>query len=763
MYDLDPAHLAIDIFADPITFDVWKTKYRWRDELNPQRTFLRVAEAICGKNTELAQKAYHAMELGLFVPGGRIIAGAGTEKAVTLMNCYVNEKMDDSMEGILRAHSNTALTLQQGGGIGTDFSTLRPEGAVLKRTHSKASGPMPFMHMWDASSRTIRSAGERRGAMMGTMCDTHPDLPQFIDAKKTRGALEQFNVSILVSDAFMNAVREDAEWVLFFHIPPVSRKPGIEEYDFVDDDNVQQYAYSVWQARELWEKITKTTYEYSEPGVIFIDRINDTNNLSYCEEIRCTNPCGEQPLPPHGTCNLGHLNLARMVIKPFTSEARIDWGLLRVITEVAVEFLDNVIDITNYPLAEQQEEEFNKRRLGIGFSGLADALAELGIRYGSPEAVQITERIVSEMAVTSYITSHKLALQKGSFFLFDADKYLSEGHFVTKLPQSVQVLIREGGIRNSLLLTVAPVGTGSILMGNISSGCEPVFLHKTKRKVLKPTDGFKDEWEYYTSWGYSARLYMSLHPSDDGLPSHMVTAEDLSVEEHVVMQAAAQRWVDASISKTINVPKDMPYEQFAKVYDLAYSLGCKGCTTYRPSDVRGAVLSAPDSPDGTTRPPVTIVPRPRDPVLHGSTYKIQWPSLTSAIYLTINEDSTGQPFEVLLASKDARYHDWTTALTIMITAIFRMGNDISFVARELQQVQSLNDTCLKDQRFHPSLVAYIGYVIQQHLERKEVNDVESKPTPTRSRFMGQCPNCRQQTLIYAEGCSSCACGYYKCG
>lgn len=777
MFAVDPAYSKLDIFQSKMVQDIWRDKYCWKDEETIHATFDRVANAIYADDNETHRyDAYQAMSKGLWIPGGRILAGAGTEKRVTLMNCYVNAKMDDSMEGITNALNNTMFTLQQGGGIGTDFSPLRPEGAILRRTHSKASGPIPFMHTWDAASRTIRSAGDRRGAMMGTICDTHPDLPKFVLAKTKKGSLEQFNVSVLVSDAFMEAVKEDNEWALFHQCEPYERPAGLEEEDF-ELDGVKQYVYAIWSARALWELITRNTYEYSEPGVIFIDRVNDLNNLHYCEEISCTNPCGEQPLPPHGTCNLGHINLAKCVRAPFTPGARVDHDLIRQVARMGVRFLDNVIGITQYPLDEQAQEEFSKRRLGLGYTGLADLLAQIGVRYGSPDAVRITEEITRTICLEAYTTSIDLAVERGAFPLFDAEKYLSRFSFAhTVIPEHLKEQIRLNGIRNSHLMTIAPVGTGSIVCGNVASGGEPHFLHRSQRKYLKPTAGYKDEWDYFVEYSYSAMLYHALNPdvekTGDELPQHMVCAQDLTVEEHLVMQAAAQRWIDSSISKTINVPKEASYEQFVKVYELAYSLGCKGCTTYRPNELRGQVLSDPNA-----TPQIGSGNRGlknRSESLSGRTYKISWPSLTSAIYLTVNHDSEGQPFEVFLNSKDAKYHDWTTALTVMISSIYRMGGDISFVARELQQVQSLHDGTFKEGQHHPSLVAYIGYKLQQHIDSLQgsptsIPDSEGSDKLDTSVISIQgagekCPQCHTMSLFRQEGCKKCiTCGFTTCG
>lgn len=772
MFKIDPAHEKLNVMQSRMVSDVWRDKYRWKDEADATATFRRVANAIYSKDTNLKERerAFEAMKVGLWIPGGRILAGAGTEKRVTLMNCYVNETLSDDIDGIMHAVTNTALTLQQGGGIGTDFSTLRPEGAILTRTYSKASGPLPFMHMWDRTSATIRSAGDRRGAMMATISDTHPDMPKFVVAKREPGALTQFNVSVLISDAFMEAIRDDEEWVLHFPIRPYERDSGIEKYDFVDDQDITQYAYSVHRAVDLWKLITENTYEYSEPGVIFIDRVNELNNLSYCEDIRCTNPCGEQPLPPHGVCNLGHVNLARCVRHPFTPEARIDYDLIRDVTSMGVRFLDNVIEVSKYPLPAQEAEQLAKRRLGLGFTGLADLLSQCRVRYGSPDAVRITEEVTREICLQAYETSCILAEERGSFPALDKHEYTHNYTFAaTQLPKNIRERIRKSGIRNSLLLTVAPTGTGSILLGNVSSGCEPVFLHQSLRRVLKPTTGFGDQHETYTEWGYGAKLFAAVQqrePQSVELPAFMVTAEDLQIHEHVAMQAAAQRWVDASISKTINVAKETSYEDFVNVYDLAYSLGCKGCTTYRPSDIRGSVLSKPGEENAKVAGGVS----PRPDVLTGRTYKIKWPSLSSALYLTINSGDDGRPLECFISSKDAKFHDWATALTVMITAIFRQSDDALFVAQELQQIQSLNDTAFIGKRNHPSLAAYIGHILEQHIQGAQEAGMtfekqQSWTTEAKDTIKGdKCPSCNQFTLVRKEGCKVCIrCDYTTCG
>jgi ribonucleoside-diphosphate reductase alpha chain len=759
---LDPVHRDFNPFDHEFTQHIWEEKYRAPDDITIQDTFWRVAEAVSLHNDPLAKEFADAMSAGLWMPGGRIIAGAGTSKRVTLMNCYVNKKLEDSLDDIMAGVSIAALTQQQGGGIGTDFSTLRPSGAILRRTGAVASGPLPFMDMWHSMCATIMSAGARRGAMMGTMSDTHPDLLNFVKAKQEAGRLTNFNVSVLVSDAFMEAVREDAEWLLYFPVEPKVRAKGLKERDFKDDEQVLQYVYSIHQARDLWETITRNTYEFSEPGVIFIDRINDANNLKYCEDIHCTNPCGEQPLPPNGTCNLGAINLARLVKRPFSTTAEFDFELLGDIASLGMKFLDNVIEVTNYPIPEQQEEEFNKRRTGLGVSGLADCLAMLGLRYGSQKAVEITEKIFYTICQEAYRTSVQLAKVHGAFPMFDADEYLNETFAGTHCDHAIVADIRKNGIRNGVLLTVAPTGTTSILYGDISSGIEPTFAFEMDRNVRQP-DGVT--YKSFKTSNYAFRVFKSLFP-ETPTPAHMVTIEDLTINDHVAMQAAVQRWVDASVSKTVNVPKETTYEQFLQVYELAYQFGCKGCTTYRPSDIRGSIITkAGDKSKPTDVSGLAI----RPDTLTGRTRRIKWPTLNASLYLTVNY-LDGIPHEVFFNSKDSRLHDWMVATSLMITSILRRGGEVGFIARELQQVQSLHDTAFvrgphdENPRNYQSLIALVGAHLGDLLTAAESSTLITSPTIALASVKEKCPSCGGLTIIRKEGCMECSsCGYSDCG
>ena len=556
-----------------ISQQIWDMKYRFKTpdgapiDKSIEDTWMRVATALaaCEADAETWQaRFYEALDGFKFIPAGRIVAGAGTARSVTLFNCFVMGTVPDDMGGIFAHLREAALTMQQGGGIGYDFSTLRPKGAAVKGVGADASGPLTFMDVWDAMCRTIMSAGSRRGAMMATLRCDHPDIEAFIEAKREPGRLRMFNLSVLVSDAFMVAVKEDAPWQLVF---------GGTHYKTV-------------RARELWEKIMRATYAYAEPGVIFIDRINRTNNLWYAENISATNPCGEQPLPPYGACLLGSLNLAAFVSDPFGPEARLDEAELLRIVPLAVRMMDNVTDVSRFPLPEQQAEALAKRRIGLGVTGLADALAMCKLRYGTDAAVAATERWMRLIQDAAYGASVELAREKGPFPLFDRDKYLA-GPTVQGLGEELRAGIAAHGIRNALLTSIAPTGTISLMADNVSSGLEPIFSYSYMRTVLMP-DGTRRQEEVSD---YAYRLYKRLNGDNAELPGYFVDAQRLSPSEHVVMQAAVQKYVDASISKTINCPEDIDFEAFKDIYAQAYALGCKGCTTYRPNDVTGSVLT----------------------------------------------------------------------------------------------------------------------------------------------------------------------------
>jgi len=559
-----------NVFRTPIAEQMWDMKYRLKHydgtpvDLTVHDTWERVANhlASCEADPKYWGKVfYEALESFKFLPAGRINAGAGAGgRNVTLFNCFVMGTLEDSLSGIFDGLKEAVLTMQQGGGIGYDFSTLRPQGAEVKGVASDSSGPLSFMDVWDASCRTIMSAGVRRGAMMATMRCDHPDIERFIEAKRDPLRLRMFNVSVLCTDKFMEAVRVNGK------------------FDLVFDGKV----YKTINAKSLWDKIMSSTYHYAEPGVIYIDRINAMNNLNYCETIACTNPCGEQPLPPYGACLLGSINLVALLNPDYT----INYGGLRHTVQVAVRMMDNVVDVSKFPLKEQEEEAKNKRRIGLGVTGLADALALGGITYGSDEAVAWTDRVMKYISVAAYEASIELAKEKGSFPLLDVEAFLNSGN-MRRVRESVRNGVREHRMRHALLTSIAPTGTISLYAGNVSSGIEPIFALGYERKVMQK-DGSKIT-EVVEDYGVTK--FKRDNPGKS-LPSSFVTAQTLEPKAHVRMQSAAQRWIDSSISKTINVPEDICFDDFKQVYLDAYEMGCKGCTTYRPNDVTGSVLTA---------------------------------------------------------------------------------------------------------------------------------------------------------------------------
>jgi len=751
-------------FAAPIAEAIWDMKYRFKTadgsprDMTVEDSWARVATALAA-NEDAPEKwqpiFYKALEDFKFLPAGRILAGAGTERSVTLFNCFVMGTIPDSMGGIFDNLKEAALTMQQGGGIGYDFSTIRPSGADVKGVAADASGPLSFMDVWDAMCRTIMSAGSRRGAMMATMRCDHPDIEAFIEAKSDPARLRMFNLSVLVTDPFMDAVEADADWDLVF-----------------DGET-----YRTVKARHLWDKITRSTYEVAEPGVIFIDRINQQNNLAYVETIAATNPCGEQPLPPYGACLLGSINLAQLVTSPFQEGAGIDADQLADLVQVAVRMMDNVVDVSRFPLEEQRLEAQNKRRIGLGVTGLADALLMTGLRYGSAEAVRQTEEWLHQIARAAYLASTELAAEKGAFPLFDADPFLASGALVD-MDADVRDAIATKGIRNALLTSIAPTGTISLYAGNVSSGIEPVFAWSYTRKVLQK-DGSRTEEEVVDC---AVDKWKNLF-GDKEFPDHFVTAQELSPLDHVRMQAAAQKWVDSSISKTINCPRDISFDAFKQVYAEAWAQGCKGCTTYRPNDVTGSVLSVSESSEPAASDDGAEVvyiaePLARPQALEGQTYKIKWPESEHAIYITINDvimNGHRRPFEVFINSKNMEHFAWTVALTRMISAVFRRGGDVSFVVEELKAVFDPRGGAWIQGKYIPSILAAIGGVIERHMIAigfiEEGGHLKTDPHPNAEVMAvgapprgASCPNCGQFGVQMVEGCKTCVeCGYSKCG
>ena len=738
--------------------------------------------------------------------------------------CFVMGTIPDSMGGIFTHLREAALTMQQGGGIGYDFSTLRPKNAPVKKLDADASGPLTFMDVWDAMCRTVMSAGSRRGAMMATMRCDHPDILEYIEVKKDPARLRMFNLSVLVTDDFMAALETGGEIELVH---------GGKKYGKV-------------KAALIWDRIMESTYAQAEPGVIFIDRINRANNLNYCEQIASTNPCGEQPLPPYGACLLGSINLARLVESPFTDDAGIDQNQLKELVRVAVRAMDNVVDVSNFPLGEQKTEAKNKRRIGLGVTGLADALAMCQIEYGSDEAVERTEKWMKLIDEAAYRGSIELAKEKGAFPLFNAEAFLAEGTHASQHSLDIKQQIKDHGIRNALLTSIAPTGTISLYAGNVSSGIEPIFAYGYTRKVLEK-DGSKREERvedyavaaYRDYWEDHVRIEVGKEfDPDRDLPDYFVSAQTLDPVAHVKMQAAAQKWVDSSISKTINCPEDITFDDFKDVYMMAWDSGCKGCTTYRPNDITGSVLSVDEKPKETIPadeitdmdqladmamvtdlPELDAVGLPealakameeapdwainagiaewantarytkgeeplpdRPDELEGRTYRIKVGDQKS-VYLTVNDmiEDNGEtrPFEIFLRSGDTTHDEWMVAIARTVSAIMRRPYGARFVAEGFKRIHSPTTGGFMHGGggYQPSILAAIGTKLLQHMDDKVIVGPlvpmdgilpvvpESSITPPRTKPTGPaCAACGSFNIKHESGCSSCIdCGNSSCG
>ncbi len=828
-----PSPVSENVAADwpPISAEIWDMKYRLKaaggaaggasGETTYADTVARVSDAVAGaEKPELravwAARYRDAMGAREFLPGGRILAGAGADRNVTLFNCFVMGRIKDDLGAIFDGVKEAARTLQAGGGIGHDFSTLRPRGAPVRSIGADASGPIAFMDVWDTMCRSIMSAGQRRGAMMATLRCDHPDIEAFIEAKRDPKRLRNFNVSVLVTDAFVSAVRQGAAWPLVF----------------------DGHVYQTVSARDLWGRLMQATYDVAEPGVIFIDRVNEQNNLAYCETIAATNPCGEQPLPAHGACLLGAINLARLVRNPFAADAALDEDRLRELASIATRFLDATIDVSRYPLDAQQQEAVAKRRIGLGVTGLADALIQVGVLYGSAEAARLAGHWLQIIKHAAYAASAALAVEKGAFPLCNATALLARPNLAA-LPVELRAKIGVTGLRNGVLTTIAPTGTTSLLAGNVSSGIEPVFDFVYTRKILA-ADGSRRAEQVED---YAHRLFRALKGASAPLPAAFVRMADLTPAAHLRMQAAAQPHIDSAISKTINCPEALAFDDFKSIYLEAHALGLKGCTTYRPNAVTGSVLSPvavpPPASGGApavalppaaqkmtaddherramvaaseplaTRADVIYMSKPlaRDDVLAGLTYKLKWPRSAHAIYITINDiehDGRRRPFEIFINSKNLDHTAWSLALTRMISAVFRRGGDVSFVAEELQAVFDPQGGAWVDGRYVPSVQAAIGGVIETHLERIAPTAVSGagarpralanagaaagagasrrgglvggvspiKPAGASDRYESEaqvtdaaevCPRCQQRGYVRESGCSSCrSCGFSQC-
>jgi ribonucleoside-diphosphate reductase alpha chain len=748
-------------FDNPLAKDIWTSKYRFAPSnlevgaatVNPEAsvedTWTRVAQALAEREAPRLRAFWQArFEDALrdyrLLPAGRILAGAGTARTVTLFNCFVMGRIPDDLPGLFDHLREAAITMQQGGGVGMDFSTIRPCGSPVRGVGAEASGPLSFMEVWDSMCKTIASAGQRRGAMMGCLRIDHPDIEAFIDAKRDAARLRNFNLSILVPDAFMAALDDDADWPLVF----------------------EGSVYRTVKARALWERLMRATYDAAEPGVIFIDRVNAANNLAHCETISASNPCGEQMLPPYGACLLGSINLARLVGSPFERDAAIDEAELGELTHTAVRLLDNVIESSRFPLPAQKKEAKSKRRIGLGVTGLADALVFCGARYGDDAAIALTSHWLSIIKREAYRASALLAAEKGAFPLYDP--VMLERPNLKSLDEETRALIAANGLRNGCLTSIAPTGTTSLLAGNVSSGIEPVFAFSYNRKVRQPDGSTREE----PVEDYALAVWRQLHGNEPPPEHAFVSAQTLTPADHLRMQAAAQALMDSSISKTINCPEDINFDDFSDVYREGYRLGCKGLTTFRPNAVTGSVLSVTEAPAKPEEREVVLAPRPE--ALKGATYKIKWPESAHAVYVTINDvetDGERHPFEIFVNSKNMDHYAWTLGLTRMISAVFRRGGDISFVPEELKAVFDPRGGGWIDGHYVPSLLAAIGGVIERHLEgvkpgraiAEHGHEAIAHAHATHAPSV-ICPRCGGHDVLRKEGCDTCMdCGYSKCG
>lgn len=750
-----------------IGLDIWNRKYRYkgdgqtRADENYEDMWRRVAKAAANNEAEpklWEDKFYSMLEDFRFLPGGRIVANAGTgRKEVTMFNCYVMNKIDDSIEGIFDTVKDAAVTQKFGGGVGYDFSTLRPRGSQIMGCDAESSGPVSFMQVLDSTCRTIMSAGQRRGAQMGVMRCDHPDIEEFITAKRNNAAMQMFNLSVAITDKFIDAVKNHEDWELVFN------------------GKVHKTVHAV----ELWDMIMRSTYDFAEPGFILIDRINEMNNLRYCETIGATNPCGEQPLPPYGACLLGSVNLTRFIVHPFTKKATVDFDGIAALTRTAVRFLDNIIDISKYPLEQQQREAVSKRRMGIGITGLADLFIFMGIRYGSDESLKLAEKIMQTITCSAYESSVEIGQEKGVFPLFDSKKY-SESKFIQGLPEPLRRAIKKHGLRNSHLTSIAPTGTISLLAGNVSSGLEPVFAFHYTRKIRNGHENDVSEVEV-TDYAYRAyRDYLGTGPLDDSkLPDYFVSTDMVTPVEHIKIQSVLQRWVDSSISKTINVRSDYPFNDFKDIYLLAYDSGLKGCTTFRPSEHIAGILVRKEEKKAEPAPVVVseqnvITARPHE--LEGTTYKIKTPLSPDAIYVTINdiiqEDKSRRPYELFINTKNLQHFSWIVAMTRLISAVLRHDPKPCFLVDELKSVYDPNGGYFADGGYVPSIAADIGRTIEKHFSKigimgpkKKIVHAEKTNGEQEIATDGMmlCSQCNQRAVISQENCLKClSCGYSKC-
>lgn len=795
--------------TQPISQDVLAEKYLAAGEQTAEDLFRRVSKALADQEkpelrAEWAEKFFQNMQAGA-IGAGRIMAAAGLDTKATLINCFVQPVADATFffndpatTEIYTALSQAAETMRRGGGVGYDFSHLRPKGAKVKGTNSFASGPCSFIDVFDASCTTVESAGARRGAQMGVMRIDHPDVLDFITAKRQKGRWNNFNVSVGVTSAFMQAVESDAQWELVHIATPSDNQ--IEEGAHQREDG--KWVYRTVAARELWDTIMKSAYDFAEPGILFIDNINTDNNLYYAETIAATNPCGEQPLPPYGCCDLGPIILTKFVRDAFTENAHFDFEAFRAAVSIQVRMLDNVLDATVWPLPEQHKESQQKRRIGVGFTGLGDALIMLGLKYNSEAGVAQGEEIARNMRDAAYLASVELAKEKGAFPLFDADKYLQSG-FTQRLPEEIRAAIRKHGIRNSHLLSIAPTGTVSLAFAdNASNGIEPPFSWTYQRKK-RTADGGN---AFYTVEDHAYRLYKAKFGADAELPAYFVSALEMTAAEHVAMMRAVQPYIDTAISKTVNIPADYPFEDFKNLYMESWKAGLKGCATYRPNDTLGAVLSveAPKTEEKPAPQPAAahtsglsaVVERRPEGPLNAVVDKIEYYTHDGVrrLYLVVSfmyVNGVERPIEFFMpVGQTGESQQWITATMRSLSLAARGGfldkalDDLRKVAWDRGPIRygwRDKEDGTRIPLWHDSEVALLAYAIQSIIANRASQEQQPAPinpaapatvtatpaaaTPAQAMSGTKCPECGAHAVIKKDGCSFCtSCGYIgACG
>ena len=812
--------------AQTISADVLAEKYFKPGEHSLEQLYARVARALASVEKPELRAEWESRFLSNLHAGaigaGRIMSAAGTDIQATLINCFVQPVGDaiqgrdaDGYPGIYEALREAAETMRRGGGVGYDFSRIRPKGAFVKGTHSYASGPCSYMNVFDQSCSTVESAGSRRGAQMGVLRIDHPDVLEFITAKRTPGRWNNFNVSVGVSDAFMQAVAAGTDWELVHKAEPGPK---------VKDAGGHQRADGLWvyrsvPARELWDTIMTSAYDFAEPGILFLDQIGRDNNLNYTEQIEATNPCGEQPLPPYGCCDLGPIILTNFVRHPFGvgGDASFDFERFEQVVATQVRALDNVLDVTYWPLQQQREEAAAKRRIGVGFTGLGNTLTLLKLRYDREDGRQMAAEIGRRMRDAAYRASVELAKEKGAFPKFKADGYLAQGTFASRLPDDIKAAIRQHGIRNSHLLSIAPTGTVSLAFAdNASNGIEPAFSWGYKRNK-REGDGSTSS---YMVEDHAFRLYRewvdaSVTTDDTAgkLPAYFVNALQMSAQEHVAMMQAVQPYVDTSISKTVNIPADYPFDDFKDLYRQAWQAGLKGLATYRPNSILGAVLETTPVKKDEPAIAVSAAAPAYDPMrtviekrpaggLPAVAEKIEyWTSEgQQRLYLIVTflpmptADGKGtieRAIEFFMpVGQSGESQQWITATMRMLSLAARGG----FLDRALSDMRKVTwdrgpvrlGTYEKADgthvpRWHDSEVAAIGYAVENLIARRAEAAQASLFEPdemlsaepaaeTSSAAPGvmagkKCPECGAHAMIRKDGCDYCThCGFVgSCG